>query len=42
MLTTPAEFDTWLSAEPEEALKLQRPFPADQLSVVAKGERKDG
>ena len=26
MLTAPAEFDAWLSAEPEEALKLQRPF----------------
>ena len=42
MLTTATEFDTWLSAEPEEALKLQRPLPADRLKIVAKGERKDG
>ncbi len=42
MLTTPAKFDTELSAEPDEALKLQRPLPAEQLSVVAKGDKKDG
>jgi len=42
MLTTPAEFDTWLTAEPDEALKLQRPLPADRLKIVAKAERKDG
>jgi putative SOS response-associated peptidase YedK len=41
MLTTPEEFDAWLSAEPDEALKLQRPLPADRLKIVAKGERKD-
>ena len=37
MLATPAEFDAWLSAEPEEALKLQRPLPTDRLTIVAKG-----
>ncbi len=42
ILTTAAEFDAWLSAEPDEALKLQRPLPADRLKIVAKGERKDG
>jgi putative SOS response-associated peptidase YedK len=42
MLTTPAECDAWLSAEPAEALKLQRPLPAEQLKIVAKGEREDG
>jgi putative SOS response-associated peptidase YedK len=35
------EFDTWLSAPVEEALTLQRPFPDDQMQVVATGERKD-
>ena len=42
MLTTAEECDVWLSADVEDALKLQRPLPADQLKVVAKGERKDG
>jgi putative SOS response-associated peptidase YedK len=42
MLTSEEEFDIWLSAEPEEALKLQRPLPAGRLSVVAQGARTDG
>jgi putative SOS response-associated peptidase YedK len=42
MLTTAEEFDTWLSADKEEALRLQRPLLAEQLNIVAKGERKDG
>lgn len=42
ILTTQAECDAWLSAEPAEALKLQRPLPVDQLKIVAKGEREDG
>jgi putative SOS response-associated peptidase YedK len=42
MLTSAEEFETWLSAGPEEALTLQRPLPADRLKIVAKGERKDG
>jgi putative SOS response-associated peptidase YedK len=42
MLTTAAEFDTWLSADVEEALDLQRPLPPERLKIVAKGERKDG
>jgi putative SOS response-associated peptidase YedK len=41
VLTTPAEFDAWLLAEPEEALKLQQPLPADRLEIVATGQRKD-
>ena len=41
MLTTAAEFDTWLTAEPDEALKLQRPLAADKLKIVAKGQRQD-
>jgi putative SOS response-associated peptidase YedK len=41
LLTTPADFDTWLSADPDEALELQRSLPAERLKVVAKGERMD-
>jgi putative SOS response-associated peptidase YedK len=41
MLTTPAEFDAWLSAELEEALKLQQPLPARQLQIFAKGAKQD-
>jgi putative SOS response-associated peptidase YedK len=42
MLTAPDEYDTWLSAKPVEALKLQRSLPAERLRVVAKGNRQDG
>lgn len=42
LMTTPAKWDAWLSAEPAEALKLQRPLQVDQLKVVAKGEREYG
>src|SRR3954462_5363376 len=41
VLLTPDQYDTWLSAPVEEALALQRPFPSDQMQVVAVGERKD-
>ena len=35
------EIDTWMTAPPEEALKLQRPVPDDALMIVARGEKKD-
>lgn len=35
------EWDTWLSAPMEEALKLQRPFPNGLLKVVSKGPKSD-
>ena len=41
ILTTPEECDAWLSAEPAEALKLQRPLPDELLKIVATGERDD-
>jgi putative SOS response-associated peptidase YedK len=41
ILTEPAEFDAWLEGDTESALKLQRPLPAERLSIVAKGERQD-
>ena len=39
MLTTPANFDAWLSVETEEALNLQRPLPVEKIKIVAKGDR---
>ena len=43
MLTT-ADGVRYLADRPtwNEALKLQRPLPAERLKIVAKGERKDG
>jgi putative SOS response-associated peptidase YedK len=41
MLTTPEQYDLWLSAPAEEALSLQRPLPADDLKIVARGEKED-
>ena len=41
MLTTPEEYNTWLNAPTEEALKLQKPIPGDMLKTAAKGQRSD-
>ena len=41
MLTTADEWTAWLTAPAEEALKLQQPFPADRLLIVATGQRQD-
>jgi putative SOS response-associated peptidase YedK len=38
ILTTPDEIETWMTAPPEEALKLQRPLPNGTLRVVATGK----
>jgi putative SOS response-associated peptidase YedK len=41
ILTTPEECDRWLSAEPQEALTLQRPLPDAALKIVATGRQED-
>jgi putative SOS response-associated peptidase YedK len=41
MLTEPDEHEPWLNGPVEAALALQRPLPAEQLQIVATGQRKD-
>ncbi|ACL61204.1 SOS response-associated peptidase [Methylobacterium nodulans] len=41
LLTTADEWRTWLEAPADEALQLQRPLPDDQMTEVARGERRD-
>jgi putative SOS response-associated peptidase YedK len=41
ILSTPEEYEVWLTAPAEEALKLQRPPPDDMLEIVAEGQRSD-
>lgn len=42
ILTTSNEIETWLTAPPEEALKLQRPLADGTLKIVAVGQKGDG
>ena len=41
ILTTPDEVDTWMTAAPDEALKLQRPLPDGALRIIARGVKED-
>jgi putative SOS response-associated peptidase YedK len=41
ILTTPEEVETWMTAAPNEALKLQRPLPDGSLRIVARGVKED-
>jgi putative SOS response-associated peptidase YedK len=41
ILRTAEECDAWLTAEPTEALKMQRPLADDALKIVARGEKED-
>ena len=37
----PEDYERWLHAPADEAIKLQRPFPADQMRLLFTGEKAD-
>jgi putative SOS response-associated peptidase YedK len=41
ILTTPEQVETWMTAPPDEALKLQRPLSDGSLKIVARGVKED-
>jgi putative SOS response-associated peptidase YedK len=41
ILTTPDEVETWMTAPPDDALKLQPPLPDGALKIVARGVKED-
>jgi putative SOS response-associated peptidase YedK len=41
ILCTNDEIETWLTAPPNEALKLQRPLPNGSLVIVGTGTKED-
>ena len=41
ILTTADEVETWMTAPPDQALKLQRPLPDETLRIVARGVKED-
>ena len=41
ILTTPEAVEAWMTAPPEDALKLQRPLPDGTLKIVARGVKED-
>ena len=41
ILTTADEVEAWMTAPPDEAMKLQRPLPDGSLRIVARGVKED-
>ena len=41
ILTTSEEVETWMTAPPDEVLKLQRPLSGGSLKIVARGVKED-
>ena len=41
ILTRPEELATWMTADADEAMKLQCPLPDGALQIVARGKKKD-
>jgi putative SOS response-associated peptidase YedK len=41
ILTMPEEYDIWLDAPTEDALKLQIPLPDELLEIVVEGKKSD-
>jgi len=41
ILSTSEQVEIWLTAPPDEALKLQRPLPDGSLRIVARGVKED-
>jgi putative SOS response-associated peptidase YedK len=42
VILTEDTWDTWLAADAADAQRLQRPFPAERMALVATGARQDG
>lgn len=43
VILNPVDWDKWLTAPADEAMKLQKPWPDDELKIVKRGaDRKDG
>lgn len=41
LLSGEEAFETWLEGTPDEAFPLAKPYPADAMHIVHKGEKKD-
>lgn len=41
VIIDPAHYDTWLTGSLDEALELARPYPADAMAIIHRGETKD-
>lgn len=41
VILDPKDYETWLTGSTEEAIKLARPFPVDQMQVAAIGDNRD-